>query len=67
MTAVYFGRAVTRFGDYSWMFIADAVLALLAAYGQPARARSAPGGRRHGLNNCRYARCTLMTMTLLAL
>ena len=25
------GYAVTRFGDYSWMFIADAVLALLAA------------------------------------
>lgn len=25
------GYAVTRFGDYSWMFIADALLALLAA------------------------------------
>ena len=25
------GYAVTRFGDYSWMFIADAALAVLAA------------------------------------
>lgn len=27
------GYTVTRFGDYSWMFIADALLALLAALG----------------------------------
>ena len=30
VTAVYFGLAVTCCGDYSWMFIADVVLALLA-------------------------------------